>query len=561
MATSKIDVEVIVIGGGPVGLVSALQLGRAGVSTFVAERRKTLSRHPKASGIHARTMEIYRQWGIADAVRNAGGRGTDDAFTVAWMTRLKGLELGAITVGGDAAEQALFKSWSPESHCFAGQNAYEPVLADAARESAAVEIKLGIEALGLEQDKSGVTVTFKDHGSGETFQKRALYVIGADGVHSSVRGWTGLDENAEPAFGNSINVSFRGPLEHLRREQHLLYWTINKDTQGAFVHWRNDQWTYNFEAAPGEDPAIYNADRCTAIVKAAIGEDLPIEVISILHWRHDQAVTDRWRVGRVFVAGDAAHRFPPHGGFGMNSGVQDSLNLIWKLVAVLRRGAGEGLLDTYEAERRPVATMNADQCILNTRRMEQTGWLLSDPSGLAKIETPEGAELRAHFGVAIPAQRAQFFSHGQQFGYIYESTAVLQDGTDAEQSTVTEYRPTAHPGARAPNVWLLNGRGESFSNLDLIKGDFLLMTGAQGGPWVAAAAALTDHGDPVKSMQIGSPGFSEEDHGSWCRIYGVSLSGAVLVRPDGHVAARWKSLPSDPEHALRTSLDQLLARG
>ena len=411
----------------------------------------------------------------------------------------------------------------------------------------------------MSQDADGVSAQFLDRDSGETFEVRGRYLLGADGVRSPVRGWAGLTEGAEPAFGDSINVSFKADLDAFRGVNHLLYWTINKDTQGAFVYWRNGEWTYNFEAAPGEDPAIYTPERSATVVRQAIGEDLPLQIVSILHWRHDQAVSPGWRSGRILLAGDAAHRFPPHGGFGMNRGVQDSLNLAWKLIGVLRWGAGDRLLDTYEAERKPIAQMNAEQCILNTRRMEETGWLLADPTVLATIETPEGEGIRAAFAEAIPAQKEQFFSHGQQFGYIYESAAMVADGSKPVVSGVRQYLPNAGPGARAPHLWLRRD-GAEISSLDLYDTNFMLFTGGAGGAWMEAAQSLASAGEPLSARMIGGAGLQEVTPGDWAKLYGVDASGAVLIRPDGHVGARFAAGVEDPGAALNAALDTILAR-
>lgn len=561
-ARDPTDVEVLIVGGGPVGLASAVGLGRAGIRTLVLERRRTFSRHSKAAGIHARTMEIYRQWGIADLIRERGG-GSSGVFTAAWMTRLAAPELGSLTVGADAAERELLRDWSPEWMALCGQDTYEPILAETAQRLASVQVRLGAEVTAVVESEGGVMTTFVSDGVER--KVKSLYVIAADGVRSPVRRWLGIGEEATPSFGDSINVLFTAPLEPWRAQRrHGLFWVINAETQGA-LSWkrRDDLWSYNFEAGVGEEPASYTTDRCIHLIRAATGvPTLPVNVLSTLHWQHDQSVTQTWRAGRVFLAGDAAHRFPPHGGFGMNSGVQDSFNLTWKLVARLRWGAGDRLLDTFQDERQPVARLNAEQCVINTRRMAETGWLLKDPRVLADIEKPEGAALRQKIVDAIPKQREQFFSHGQQFGYIYRSAAVLDDGSEPERSTISEYRPGAHPGARAPHVWLQDSRGGEFSSIDLYSGGFILFTGVAGTAWMAAArdASATTR-VPLKASRIGAEGMRERaGKPRWTQLCGVNEEGAVLIRPDGHVASRWTSLPDRPGGALSDAIRKVLSR-
>lgn len=555
------EVDVAIIGGGPVGLASAIQLGRAGIRTLLLERRPNFSRHTKAGGIHARTMEIYRQWGIADTIREKSG--SNGVFSSGWVTRLAGEELGSLTMGADPAERDLFHSWSPELMALCGQDLYEPILADEAGKYPSVSIRLGSKVVAIEQDAEGVTADYVSDGARR--QVRATYAIAADGVRSPVRQWLGIGEDALPSFGDSINVLFKAPLEQARAgRSYGLFWVVNAETQGA-LSWkrRADLWSYNFEAAEGEDPAIYTPERSAELIRAATGvPDLPVEVLSILHWQHDQSVTDHWRAGRIFLAGDAAHRFPPHGGFGMNSGVQDSLNLAWKLVARLRWGAGDRLLDSYQAERKPVARQNADQCILNTKRMVETGWLLKDRQALADIEKPGGAALRQKIANGVPKQREQFFSQGQQFGHIYASNAVVNDGSEAEPSTVSEYRPTGHPGARAPHVWLVDADGRQFSTIDLYDGGFTLLIASGGVPWLAAAKAVAQtHALPLQAFRIGAPGHDQRPGDArWDDVAGVFDDGALLIRPDGHVGARWPALPTDPAGALIDGLSHILDR-
>jgi 2-polyprenyl-6-methoxyphenol hydroxylase-like FAD-dependent oxidoreductase len=563
MSADIADVDVVVIGGGPVGLVSAIQLGGAGVRTLLLERRPTFSVHTKAAGIHARTMEIYRQLGLADTLRRSGAGYSNEGFSVGWMTRLNGIELGSILFGATQAEKELFYSWSPELLAFCSQDIYEPILANCARQIPSVELLLSSLATGITQDEKRVMVEYSTDGSKRTV--RARYVIGADGVRSPTRKWLGITETGITSLGNSINVLFNAPMEPYRAGRgYGLFWIVNGDTQGAFA-WRNrgDLWSYNFEAAPNEDPKSYTPERCAEVVRTAAGvPDLPVDVISILHWQHDQAVTDRWRSGRVFLAGDACHRFPPHGGFGMNSGVQDSQNLVWKIIARLRWGAGDSLLDSYEAERKPVAQHNGDQMILNTKRMAETGFLLKDPKALAAIETPDGEPLRQKITAAIPKQREQFFSQGQQFGQIYDSAAVVKDASPRIESTISEYRPTGYPGARAPHVWLINAQGTAFSSIDLYNGGFILFAGVDGQSWTAAAERLAKLMPtvPLSSFVIGASGYVQRAGDTkWEALVGVGPTGALLVRPDGHVGARWAALPNDAATVLKDALGSILA--
>jgi len=561
-STGSADFQVVIIGGGPIGLVSAIQLGQAGIKTLLLERRATFSAHPKAAGIHARTMEVFRQIGLAALIREHG-EFSAEKFTIAWMTRLNGMELGKLTLGANKAETDLFSSWSPETMAFCSQDIYEPLYAAELKKYPSIELRTNSPATAIHPDEDGVTVQYTTPDQAPQ-SVRALYVIGADGVRSPTRNWLGITETTTPSFGTSINVVFAADLERYRAgREYSMTWIVNGDTQGAFG-WRrrSDRWSYGFECEAGKDPADYTPERCAEIIRIAAGAppDLEVKVLSTLHWRHDQAVTDRWRVGRVFLAGDAAHRFPPHGGFGMNSGIQDSHNLVWKLIARLRWNAGDGLLNSYEPERKPIAQFNGEQCLINTRRMEETGWLLKDPRALAAIETPEGEPLRQKISAAVPKQREQLFSQGQQFGRIYVSNAIIDDGTVAEESTISTYRPTGHPGARTPHVWLQDSTGRTISTIDLYDGSFILFAARDGEAWVSAASELAKQlRAPLKAIRIGSPGYAQRPgDATWESVVGVGNTGALLVRPDGHVAVRWSTIPGDPKGALGAAFEQLL---
>jgi putative polyketide hydroxylase len=548
--------EVVVVGAGPVGLVSAIQLGRAGIETLLLERRATFSTHPKSGGIHARTMEIYRQLGISDLIQE-NGRSSNGVLTLGWMTSLNGIEIGSISIGATEEERDRFRAWSPETMVSCTQDIYEPILGEVVGRYPSVSLRMASEATSLAQDDDWVTIGYSD-AEGEKVA-RARYMIGADGVRSPVRRRLGIGESGVEPLGNSINVVFDADLEPYRAgRDYGLFWVLNAKTHGAFGSRKSgNYWSYNFTVPAGGDPASYTPEHCIEIIRAAIGvPDVPIRIVSTLHWKLEQAVTDQWRAGRVFLAGDASHRFPPHGGFGMNSGVQDSHNLVWKLIARLRWGAGDKLLDSYEVERKPIAEQNGEQCLLNTRRLASVGGPLKDAAALAAIDRPEGEALREKIRTSLPAQREQILSQGQQFGQIYRSGALIDDGTPREESTVSTYCPSGHPGARAPHFWLADGR----STIDLYDGGFVLFVARDGQPWLGAAASVATAIDvPLSAFHIGGPGCDLRPGGpQWEDLVGVSAEGALLIRPDGYVAARWTALPDDPASALKGALEVLL---
>ncbi|MFE4831185.1 FAD-dependent monooxygenase [Streptomyces sp. NPDC056672] len=552
------ETEVLIIGAGPVGLSAALALGRAGIRCRVLERRNEFSRYPKANGVHARTMEIFREWGVAKPIR-ALTTGMPDDVTIAWMTRLNGIEIGQMATSDADETSRLFDEQSPESLSVAGQHMFEPILAKAAEEMDGVTIGLGCEVVDLVNGPDSVTATYTDADS-VPHTIVAQYAIGADGIRSVTRRTLGIGEHSQESLGTAINVQFDADLEPYLGGRFIpIIWIINADTQGAFIRDGATRWRYNFEIPPGADPAAVAVEECQKQAMSAIGETVAIKIHHIWSWSHDLSVTDTWRSGRVFLAGDAAHHFPPHGGFGLNSGVQDAQNIAWKLVARLRWNAGDGLLATYEGERLPVAEFNGEQMMYNTRQMEKTGFLMQDKNFLAMLETPEGASARQAIAGGIPAQREMLASHGLQFGYQYQSAAVVPDGTAIVESSVAEYRPTARPGARAPHSWV-RYQDKTISTIDHYNGGFTLLTGPDNAEWAKAADRLRQQLHiPLKVLGLGSDlGPVDDTVAELLQRYELRSSGALLIRPDGFVGFRSAEGVGDVHQVLDDALRQIL---
>jgi 2-polyprenyl-6-methoxyphenol hydroxylase-like FAD-dependent oxidoreductase len=504
-------------------------------------------------------MEIFREWGVAEPVKDLVA-GMPDEVTIAWMTRLSGYEIGTLSMGASEQTDRLFDEQSPERLSVVGQHMFEPVLARVAGEMDSVSISLGSEVAGLEVGDGSVAAEYVD-SAGAARSVTARYVIGADGIRSIVRRALGIGEHGEESLGSAVNVQFDADLEpYLGGRPVPIIWIVNADTQGAFIRDGLTRWRYNFEIPPGTDPATVSRERCETEVAQAIGADVPFKIHYTWTWTHDQAVTDRWRQGRVFLAGDSAHHFPPHGGFGMNSGIQDAQNIAWKLIAALRWNAGDGLLDTYQAERLPVAEFNGAQCMHNTREMEKTGFLSQDREFLAIIETDEGEQARNAIAEGIQAQAAQLVSHGQQFGFQYDSSAVLPDGTPLVESSVAEYRPTARPGARAPHSWVRSNDGV-ISTIDVYDGGFVLFAGPAGEAWERAAERVgVDLGVPVRAWRLGADLMPvDEAVDQLLGRYGLESAGALLVRPDGYVGYRAARGVEDEYTALTSALGSILS--
>jgi hypothetical protein len=261
-------------------------------------------------------------------------------------------------------------------------------------------------------------------------------------------------------------------------------------------------------------------------------------VLGVSPWEASAIVADRYRVGNVFLSGDAAHEMPPTGGFGLNTGVQDVHNLAWKLAAVLRGNADATLLDSYHDERQPLGEITTRNALANAMSMGRT-------------ERQSGVLPRREF----------LAEQGLIFGVTYDSTAIVPDGTPpaAIDDPVTEYLPSARPGSRAPHVWLKRGK-EQISTVDLIGPHFTLLAGATGEAWRRAAQSAAPSWPPLIAYVIGTEGDVSDPDGQWQSTYGIDADGAVLIRPDGYVAWRSRSGVSHPDAVLRAVFDRLLGR-
>jgi len=559
------EYEVVIVGAGPVGLTLALELGKRGVDVCLAERRRSRLRHPRASGLHVRTMELFRQHGIAEDIRRVGNLPLETWRGFGYMTRINQPDLGAIDLLSDPVQAEQARTASPEQTAWCAQDALEPFLREQIGRHPSVTVKLGLRGVGVEQDERGVEVAFVED-DGRQSSIRARYAVGADGGRSAIRQALGVEAPTSVTFGDQLNACFEADLlPFMGDRRYMVWWIINPDTVGGLlVYDGRRRWCYSWAFDPTKESIEdYPPERCADVIRKAIGTDeLEIKVEGLFPWSIDSAIADQFKVGRVLLAGDAAHRFPPTGGFGMNSGIQDSHNLGWKLHLVLRGLADEGLLDSYAEERRAVAVRNTTQVMHQTKMAAKVGWVMFDPEAIAKIESPEGEQVRQSIIDGIPAQEEQYWTYGQQLGTIYESTAVVGDGTAPEESTIALYHPSAHPGARAPHLWLTGRDGARTSTIDLLHSRFTLLSTPAGADWIGGARrAAARRGLELATYTIGAEGDFQEEDGDWAKLYGVGPKGAVLVRPDGHVAFRAADSVDDPDRVLDDTLAKLLGTG
>jgi len=543
-----IQVSVLICGGGPVGLSAAILLARLGVRSLLVERHPSTTDHPKARGFFTRTMEILRPWGVEAALREQAL--PSGAFRFIWVESLAGREIGRV----EPPHRDVPGLHSPTYVCMAAQDAFEAELRHHADTYPEIELRFSTELAVFSQDDTGVTATLRDRDSGQTQTVRGSYMIAADGASSRVREALGIDMVGLGELDHNINIHFRAELGPWVRGRPAVGY-ISSQSNGTLL-WAHgtDRWLIlrAFQPARGERPEDFTPERCLDLARRAVGiPDLPVELVNTAFWTRTAQVAERFRAGRVFLAGDAAHRFPPTGGFGANTGIQDAHNLAWKLGAVLSGWANAALLETYHEERRPVAEANTDFSVTNGRRWEA--------ARQAIISGDETAVARA-----LKEQVKHLDSEGQDLGFYYGTGALIPDGTPPPAADSQAYVPSARPGSRAPHVWLRpagmglrHGEPETarISTLDLFHTGFTLLTGPAGNAWRNAGShAAHALKIPFVACAIGAGGEFDDVQGNWADLYGVEAGGAVLVRPDGHVAWRSRGSAPEPQKAMTTAL-------
>ena len=535
------EVPVLIVGGGPVGLTASILLSRAGVRSLLVERHPGTAVHPKARGINARSMEIYRQCGVEAAVR-AAGLAPEHTGLIVWTHTLAGEEIER-RVPWRSGPQSL--AVSPIRNCLCAQDVLEPVLRGFAEQQSLGELRFGCELTACEQDEGGVTASLTDRTSGAQTRVRARYVIAADGAQSRIRRRLGVRMLGREDVYESVNILLKADLRPWTAHRPAaLYFIEHPKMKATFLTINAvDRWGFlvNSLSAYGYTAGDFTAERSIEFVRMAAGvPGLDVRILGIAPWTASAHVAEHYGHGRIFLAGDAAHEMPPTGGFGLNTGVQDVHNLVWKLAAVLDGVAGPSLLDSYHHERQPVGRIITEQSLNNSISMGRLG---------------------RHSPGTVIARPEYLNEQGMIFGAAYESAAVVPDQTAPAvlANPVSDYVPSARPGGRAPHAWL-KLRGTRISTVDLVGNGFVLLASAKGKAWTQAAQALAPELRlGLQALTIGDDGIEDAD-GQWAATYGLDDAGAVLVRPDGYVGWRGRSMTNDPQATLRAALRQILSR-
>lgn len=525
---------VLIVGGGPVGLSLACELGWRGIDCILVERRDGSIGHPKMNQVGVRTMEFCRRWGIAQAVREQS-IAEDFPRNYHYVTSVNGYELARYEF---PCRRDTPLEFSPEGLQRCSQLWFDPILRKHAASLASVTIRYQTELESFDDDGNGVTADLVDRKSGERSQIRADYLVACDGAESAIREKLGIALIGNQSLSFNINVFFRSrALEVLfAKGKALMQWIFGPEGMWADIVAIDGRelWRLSImRLAPGTEISMEEAARR---LRLAVGRDFEFEILSILPWTRRRVVAEHFSSGRVYLCGDAVHQMSPTGGYGMNTGIQEAVDLGWKLAATLQGWGGPWLLASYEAERRPAAIRITNEGARNYLQF------LKIPTGAAILDdSTEGAALRMSITDTIYRERfdREYDVQGTTLGYRYEgSPIVVPDDTPEPPDDSMVYVPTSRPGHRAPHAWLSDG----LSCLDLFDRNFtLLRLGNAAGKSTALEKAARDQEVPMAVRDVTDQAVVD--------LYEKRL---VLIRPDGHIAWRGDAEPADADAILRT---------
>jgi 2-polyprenyl-6-methoxyphenol hydroxylase-like FAD-dependent oxidoreductase len=527
MTSDAHTTPVLIVGGGPVGLALAGELGWRSIDCMLVEQTDGVIDTPKMNEVNLRSMEFCRRWGIADQVRDCPFP-WDYSMDVAFMTRL-GVELGRQKRPSKQDQKP--EPYSPETFQICSQLWFDPILRRHAETLPSVTLAYHHRLERFTQDGDGVTADITNLETGERKTVQAQYLVACDGANSAIRDACGIDVGGDKILGRPVHLYFKSPdfAEIVGFERAVFILLI--DEHGAWANVRaidpaQGLWRLMIIDTP-EDFDRDNIDM-DAQMRRAVGRDVDVEWTGISVWTRRGVVASQYRSGRVFLAGDAAHQVSPTGALGMNTGLGDAVDLGWKLAANIDGWGGDALLDSYDDERRAVGARN----VAMTTGFHQDHSRFQAPPSI-NDKTPGAEAARAELGKkAVDIIGAMFRTDGLQLGYVYEGSPVcVPDGTPAPNDVSDSYTQTARPGARAPHGWLDDGR----STLDLFGHGFVLLRLGDDAPDGSALAnAAKARAIPLRIEHIADP--------NTAALYEARL---VLVRPDGHVAWRGDETPED----------------
>ena len=585
MNMGTIEVPVLIVGGGGCGLSASIFLSDHGVGHLLVERHADTSKLPKAHYLNQRTMEIFRQHGLDGAVAGQGAP-PDKMGKVRWQTTLAGEEpldgrlIHEIDAFGGGALRERYAAAGPIMPTKLPQVRLEPILRRHAEQRNPGRILFGHELTALSDDGDRVIAEVRDAETGEITTVAARYVVAADGGRT-VGPALGVEMQGLPALRNATTVYFSADLSPWWNEGSLITAFINPyrpDFSGALIEF-GPTWGKNCEEW-GMHMIVEDLDwsdeqavisRIREVLRLP-GLDLTLHQVT--QWIVEAVLADCYRHGRVLLAGDAEHHMPPAVGLGLNTCIQDAHNLVWKLAAVLAGRAPDSLLDTYDAERRPIAKYNMDWAMSASIHFQV---IMDGVIGLNQYIPPQrrtsmffayfapspvGAAQRARAAEIFATHRAECQAHDVEIGFVYEEGAVIPDGSPppARAPMGDVYHPTTRPGHLLPHAWLEHGDQQvSTHDLTGTATGFVLITGPGGAPWCEAAAQVSEKFSvPIAAVTIGTDAEYADVDGRWAAVREITDEGAILVRPDNHVAWRSGTGSGNPAEVLGDAIARIL---
>ena len=530
------EVEVIISGGGSVGLSLAAELGWRGIKCMLVEKSSSLNPHPRANAVANRTMEYYRRWGIDKLITDAGIP-PDHPADYYWISSLHGKELHRISLppfkkireikdtGGYVKEE---HSWSPYLKTITGQNEVEEVILNYISTLSSVEMKFDTSLDSFVQNKEDVRGLIRNIKTNTVTEVKAKYLVACDGGKSMVRENLNINLSGRADMAKFVSIYFRAPdfMKCHKFGTANIYFPLHKDYAGFLLNWDGGTtFTYHLML---QDRQLWNEVDPQTSIEAVLGKSTNIEIISVQPWIAHALVADKYHNNRVILAGDAAHLFTPTGGFGMNTGVSDAIDIAWKIQAMLEGWGGKYLIDSYFKERHAIGIRNtkeAADCFDQLYSVMQYGDILDEDSN-------EAITLREELSSNLKEQDKLIASSGTLLGYRYNnSPIIIPDGTDETLDSPRKYIPTARPGHRAPHIWLEEG----VSIYDKFDKNFtLLLFNKDKNEADIFLQQAKKVNFPVKVLHIG-----DEDA---FKLYNAQL---VLVRPDLMIAWRSNNYPND----------------
>ena len=581
---------VLIVGGGGAGLTASMLFTGLDVESLLVNATPTTSRQPKAHVLNQRAMEILADCGVAEAIYAVGTPPEQFSHTAMY----------AGFAGHEGAGRVIFKqeSWgaggadddwrmaSPKISSNLPQIRLEPILRERAELLSPGRVRFHHELTDIEMSDDLVIARVIDHDTGDTYEVEADFVMACDGGRT-IGHQVGVEWQGARDLTRTVSFYVSADFSSIAADDDVLLRWIWSPFSGRMVvmapmgptRWgaASEEWVIHLGYAIDDERAL-DDEAVEADLRTDLGiGDHPLDIRIISRWTIGGVVADRFRVGRVFVAGDAAHRHPPTGALGLTSAMHDVHNLCWKLAAVCKGQAGLDLLDTYEAERRPVDARNVARSLENSKgyatmaksmRIADTSLTFDDRwNTLSRLwsNDPDDVSFRRRVLELMAAQSQEFREHDVEYGYQYVSDAVVADGSSS--STDSDFRcyvPSTRPGSPLPHAWIEDWNQRRCSTLDLVTpGAFLVIAGEDGDDWCRAAEDVRhEFGVTVHAVTIGhARGDWRDPRVRWQRIRGFDSRGAILVRPDRCVAFRAPTMVDDPVEELRHVLRKVLAVG